>query len=112
MSADYYRRDGTPYDMMDWARDFENMVLRRVAEDNLPNGVRVSTVWLGLNHNYFKKGRPLIFETMVFAGSWTDLDCWRYSTEEEALRGHKTLVKKWKTRKTADEILNETPKQK
>jgi len=61
----------------------------------------VSTVWLGLNHNYTMRGAPLIFETMVFASAqrddpdWpglTDFDCRRYATEEEALAGHEETV--------------------
>jgi len=102
----FYRRDGTPYDdVMDWARDFDKGS-RHIADVTLPNGVRISTVWLGLDHNHLGKGRPLIFETMVFAhGNYDDLDCWRYSTEEEAIRGHKTLVKKWSARKTIEEIM-------
>lgn len=53
----------------------------------------VSTVWLGLDHN-FGEGPPLIFETMVFKeGDAGELE--RYSTQEEALRGHKKLLKKY-----------------
>ena len=61
---------------------------------------RVSTVFLGLNHRY-DVGPPLIFETMVFAleedGSvnYSELETERYSTEEQALRGHKEIVEKW-----------------
>lgn len=61
----------------------------------LPGGARVSTVWLGLDHQ-FGDGPPLIFETMVFpAESSMDLDCERYSTEEEAKAGHSAMVEKW-----------------
>lgn len=53
----------------------------------------VSTVWLGLDYNY-GEGPPLIFETMVFKdGEERELE--RYSTQEEALRGHKKLLKKY-----------------
>lgn len=53
---------------------------------------QVSTVWLGLDHSY-DGGPPLIFESMVF-GHRHPLDQVqrRYSTEAEALAGHKTLV--------------------
>ena len=65
----------------------------------------VSTVWLGLDHNYMENGPPLIFETMVFTNSaWNadredpdrelllELDCMRYSTETEAWQGHREIV--------------------
>ena len=107
--------------MLQWARDFGNYDKKRVALDKLPNGVEVSTVWLGLDHNYGYNHRPLIFETMLFVPQKSEWvapsghvfkhdkeqigDQWRYSTEEEALRGHKMLVKKWKAFKSADQVL-------
>jgi hypothetical protein len=61
-----------------------------VAQDWI-KGVRISTVWLGLNHNFSLEGPPLIFETMIFSETG-DLEmdeyCWRWSTEVQALAGH------------------------
>lgn len=61
----------------------------------------VSTVWLGLNHN-FTAGTPIIFETMVFdENSETqgeNMDVERYSTEEEAIEGHKRMFEKWNSK--------------
>ena len=55
----------------------------------------VSTVWLGLDHNY-DGGKPLIFETMVFPkGEWLERYCERYSTEAQAKKGHKKAVKQF-----------------
>ena len=66
---------------------------KRVAETKTGNG-HVSTVWLGLDHSFnIGKGRPIIFETMVFGGSF-DGEQERYSTEEEALAGHASMVTK------------------
>ena len=90
----YYKRDGTPHsDIKQWARDFKK---NRVAKDILSDGKMVSTVFLGMNHNYGESA-PLIFETMVFSSENDsgDLDMDRYSTEEKALKGHKEMVKKW-----------------
>lgn len=68
---------------------------RRVASTTLPDGKLVSTVWLGLDHS-FGDGPPLIFETMVFPrGSLSDLECVRYATEEEAIKGHQAVVDRW-----------------
>jgi len=69
---------------------------KRVAKTDLVNGRGwVSTVWLGLNHQY-GNGAPLIFETMVFpVDSMIEKDCQRYSTEEEAIKGHQQMVEKW-----------------
>jgi hypothetical protein len=62
----------------DWIREYE-----------------ISTVWLGINHQFWQKGPPLIFETMVFKGEEREaLDDFtkHYSTEEEAEEGHLTTM--------------------
>lgn len=97
--SEYYDRDGKPLTMMQWAQMLEKRGdenYKRVAETVLPDGKWVSTVWLGLDHQ-FGDGPPLIFETMVFPsrGEFGDLDCQRYSTEAEALAGHAQMVEKW-----------------
>ena len=90
----YYDRHGNPIDMFAWAAMFE-MTDHHVAEDWI-DGVRISTVWLGLDHNWADVGPPLIFETMIFEPEDDDLDmdqyCWRWSTEVQALAGHDQAV--------------------
>jgi hypothetical protein len=83
----WYHRDGSPFetdDPLEWAAEFESGD-RHVGDDTV-DGVRVSTVWLGIDHS-FGGPVPLIFETMVFCG---DHDGWmeRYATEGQAARGH------------------------
>jgi hypothetical protein len=93
----YYDRAGNPIiDTLAWAKKFEDVAYKRVAETTLPDGKWISTVWLGLNYQY-GAGPPLIFETMVFPGrdDMGDLDCERYSTEAEAMAGHNAMVTKW-----------------
>ncbi len=81
-------------ELIAWAKAFEDGD-KRVAMTTLPDGKRVSTVWMGLDHR-FGHGAPLIFETMVFPPEGAgDLDCDRYSTEEEAIAGHARMVTKW-----------------
>lgn len=87
----YYDRNGEPIDMMTWARSFfENDDAKRVALTE-HDGVSVSTVWLGLDHQY-GDGPPLIFETMIFGGDHDEYQ-WRYSTEAEALVGHEAACR-------------------
>jgi hypothetical protein len=91
----FYDRAGQPIaDVLEWARLFETMD-RRVALDDVVCGdgsVRISTVFLGLDHNW-DGGPPLIFETMCFGGP-PPVDQWqtRYSTEEQARAGHQKVV--------------------
>ena len=114
--ARYYRRDGTPIeDVLTWARLFENIAYKRVAETFLDDGTRISTIWIGLDHSFVEiygdDRPPLIFESMVFSPETKkselvlsgevhefheDWDCERYSTEAEAIMGHDRLVRKWK----------------
>jgi hypothetical protein len=62
---------------------------RHVAE-SIQGDVRVSTVFLGLDHGF--GGRPKLFETMVFVGH-AEQGCERYSTWDEAEAGHARWVK-------------------
>ncbi len=91
-----YDRQGKVLDLMEWARIFEDPEYKRVAETTLPDGTWVSTVWLGLDHQY-GDGPPLIFETMVFQDkdNLDERDQERYSTEAEALAGHEAMVERW-----------------
>lgn len=92
----WYRRDGTPCDdLLEWAKDFEDPKKKIVRRTTLSNKTLISTVWLGLDHNVFGP-KPLIFETMVFSpDDHGDHDMERYSTEAEAIEGHKRMVLKW-----------------
>jgi len=92
--SDYYILDGHETkkcnDVIEWGKWFQkNDKNRHVGYDKFGD-VRVSTVFLGLNHNW--GGDILLFETMIFGGEH-DEDQWRYSTWEEAEIGHKEAVK-------------------
>lgn len=65
-----------------WMNDGER---RRVGWDVLGD-VKVSTVFLGLDHS-FGEGPPLLFETMIFGGKHDEYQE-RYSTWEQAEAGH------------------------
>jgi hypothetical protein len=75
-------------DISEWARRFE-ITDRHVAVTEFDGG-HVSTVFLGVNHRH-GEGPPLIFESMVFGGEH-DGEQRRYSTWEEAEKGHAELV--------------------
>lgn len=91
--SDHYILDGkTPkkVDLMTWARWFENAE-RHVA--NIKQGdIRVSTVFLGLDHS-FGYGPPMLFETMIFGGEHDQYQD-RCSTWEQAEEMHKRACEK------------------
>jgi hypothetical protein len=75
-----------------WMEDNPNR--KRVAYDELTdlNGdeVRVSTVFLGLDHSW-NSGKPVLWETMIFGGE-NDQYQERYKSYEDALEGHKIAL--------------------
>jgi hypothetical protein len=75
---------------MTWAKSLGDSSARIVRRDEIGDVV-VSTVWLGLDHNFGGKGPPLIFETMVFGGTNSEYQE-RYSTEAAAIAGHERIA--------------------
>jgi hypothetical protein len=82
---------------------------QRVACDALPDGSRLSTVWLGLDHGML--GPPLFFETMRFThdtgGDPLDFPTpegdelvrqLRYGSEEEARAAHYGILRRLRIR--------------
>lgn len=83
-------------DILEWGKWFETAD-RVVAQDEVGGHV-VSTVFLGIDHN-FGAGPPLLYETMVFPkDAWAEQDCERYATRAEAQAGHVAMVTKWASR--------------
>lgn len=70
----------------EWARWYQTAD-RHVSRTEVDKVV-VSTVFLGLDHNYSQVGPPLLFETMIFGGKHDDYQE-RYSTWNEAEEGHR-----------------------
>lgn len=91
MLPGYYDMDGKPIGLLEWAALMEAVDARVVGRDDVGDA-HVSTVLLGLDHN-FGDGPPVIFETMVFGyGDDEGEYQWRYRTKEEALAGHQRVV--------------------
>ena len=54
----------------------------------------VSTIFLATDHGW--EGLPVLWETMVFPrGSWTEIECVRYTSRAEAREGHATMAAKY-----------------
>ncbi len=76
-------------DFADWALWFETSN-RRVAFTQA-RFVSISTVFLGTDQALLPDDPPLLFETKVFGGKH-DGEVRRYTTWEDAERGHKALA--------------------
>lgn len=83
------------FDEFDYSREEERVEL--LPGKWLPkwkhSGYVVSTVFLGLDHNYSDEGPPILFETMIFCGDKTLHEYQeRYATWKEAEVGHQLAV--------------------
>ena len=88
--SDYYIYDdnGKPVgqvDLFKWVQ-WLSPEKRKVVHDTLKSGVKVSTVFLGLDHS-FGRGVPLLWETMIFGGEHDQYQE-RYTSLEDAKKGH------------------------
>ncbi len=97
--------------ILKWARWMEKES-RRVAFDTAPDDIKISTVFLGIDHGMGMSKKPILFETLVFRplpdGFMEDLDGERYHTWEEAKRGHDKFVMKYHKSEAVDaEIVEE-----
>jgi hypothetical protein len=92
--SDLYILDGKMavrcYSLMDravWCKAHD----KHIADDTVAD-IRISTIFLGLDHNFGDRGDPLLFETMVFLPDGDSVSQVRYFTYGEAEAGHKELV--------------------
>lgn len=86
-------------DLLTWGKWFEQNFQKRVVAKTYMPEFEVSTVFLGLNHNWNDEGTPHIYETMVFPiGTYDDIHCNRYPACSYALEGHRDATK-WAFRK-------------
>lgn len=97
-------------DQLRWAQWFESA--DRVVAKTTIEGFEISTVFLGIDHNW-NGGPPILFETMVFSDygeiSLTQPTTRRYYTWDEAIRGHlevEELIREWATKKQIFEEVN------
>lgn len=76
-----------------WKFDERNNRNCTVGNTKINEDVFVSTVFLGLNHNFSGHGVPILFETLVFGGP-LDGHMERYKTWGDAEQGHQKMVDK------------------
>jgi hypothetical protein len=79
-------------DLLTWARAFE-IAERRVALTRVLDLCEVSTIFLGLDHNWSREGPPILFESMAF---WLDEGGYeqaRCATWSEAEQQHAAMVR-------------------
>jgi hypothetical protein len=89
--------DGNPRlepDLLTWAMWLEH-AQRQIAYTELPQGVKVSTIFIGLDYGWDEAGPPVLWETMAFDGPFPQ-KMNRYTSRELALAGHEAMVEEVK----------------
>lgn len=81
-------------DLLRWGKWMQRG--NRVVKKETIGDVEVSTVFLGMNHNYNKEGPPIIWETMVFGGSHDQEQDRCSGTREQAEALHKKMCERVK----------------
>lgn len=98
-------------DLLKWGRWLQKAGKKRIVKQTTIDHFFVSTVFLGLDHNFRSNEAPLLFETMVFDKNrvkktglpkklpkklyaWEQL---RYETRKNAESGHKLTVQQVKS---------------
>lgn len=88
----YFDWDSRP--IKKWEYHVKSIYFSKHVGLDIINGWRISTVWMGLNHAFFREHPPLIFETMIFTEEGTSENDFcshyqeRYTHYQEALEGH------------------------
>jgi hypothetical protein len=92
MSGRYILKGHRPVrcrDLFEWALWMHEA--DRCVALSIQGDVRVSTVFLGLDHNHWEEGPPILFESTAFVGH-ESVGCDRYSTWKQAEDGHRNMV--------------------
>ena len=66
----------------------------RVGWTEFGEDIHISTVFLGIDHNFAPDGPPILFETMTFGIELDGEDTWRYITWNQAEAGHAAIVER------------------
>lgn len=95
-------------DLLAWAKWYEQADRdgSRVVGSFEERGVRVSTVFLGMDHGFGRGRGPMLFETMIFGGE-LDHAQWRFATWEEAEAHHMATCRTLRAAQQDSAVTNE-----
>lgn len=73
---------------------YENPDMKITKQDLINDHIRVSTVFLGMDHRFYwieTDNEPVLWETMIFGGEHDGYQQ-RYTSHEDALAGHAAAI--------------------
>ncbi len=84
-----------PCDLIEWGTFLKSK--KKIVKQEYVGDKWISTVFIGLGHNWEEDGELHVFETMVFNRKkgqplGSEIYCERYGTYQAALEGHKRAV--------------------
>lgn len=94
-------------ELLEWAKWMEENRSERIVAQTVVGDYKVSTVFLGLDHNFGDKGDPILFETMTFenkVSSHTFMGKERKyhkEAEEAGLKPEGEVSGRWRTKSEA-----------
>lgn len=84
-------------DVLEWGRWFEvaknRIICQSKDEAAAAEDILISTVFIGLDHNWAFSGPPILWETLVFGGP-LDGEMDRYASKEAAVAGHQRMCER------------------
>lgn len=92
----YFDQDCKPITYEEWIESFKDISYKIIKKDNVGPYI-ISTVWLGINHQFLPAESPMIFETMIFCEDKKDElyhEMQRYTYKEQAIEGHDEMVQR------------------
>ena len=78
-------------DLLNWGLWMESK--ERIVKQEDIGSMKISTVFLGLDHSFSEKGPPLLFESMIFNGPLDETQD-RCSTWDQAEEMHENMCKR------------------
>lgn len=85
--------------------DSRRVALDEIMVEDYAITITVSTVFLVLDHNHSPKGKPILFESMIFNGELNQ-SLNRYCTWQQAETGHRKMVELVKNNLWVSRILD------
>ena len=99
MIADHFileNKQPKAVNLLTWAEWFgvtENRMVKQDIHVSKKGKFQVSTIFLGIDHNFMGTGEPLLFETMIFEPGFDGDYLERCSTYDEAIVQHQVATK-------------------
>lgn len=84
-------------DLFKWAT-FMQISVKPINHTMVDNNIIIITHFIGVDFDFKKKGKPILWQTMIFDGKHDQYQE-RYTSKEDALEGHKRAVKMVKNKK-------------